>query len=144
MVNLFICQTFLLYYLFLPNIITAKFSHYTVIVLPYIANCPRWKSFVVVEMFCNSLELKHSWFCMVALCGQTQGHYCYFIGKASRLPIDLWKPQNFTAANDLQYTVYECKKLLFVWAITYMHQFYIYIYLHVYMHTCIDPIWSQN
>ena len=81
---------------------------------------------------------------MVALCGQTQGHCHYFTGKVLRLPSDLWKPQNFAAANDLQYTVYECKNLLLVWAITYMHQFYVYIYLHVYMHTCIDPIWSQN
>ena len=52
------------------NSLPPKFSHVWyhqihayIYMLPYIANCSRWKSFAVVEINCNSLENIHG--CMV-------------------------------------------------------------------------------
>ena len=65
-----------------------------------IANCSRWKGFVIVKLHCNSLET----FVITWLHGSLTWPYQLFTGKLSQLPINLWKPWNFSTLNDLQCT----------------------------------------
>ena len=68
----------------------------------YIANCSRWKSFMVAELNCNSLENICGWpFFFYNLLSEGN----YFTGKVSRLPTNPQKPRNFSTSNNLQYTV---------------------------------------
>ena len=69
-------------------------------------NILMWKIFMVVELKCNLLENICCY--MIVLCGQilfAQGHYYYFTGEVSQLPINPWKPWNFITSSTLQYMV---------------------------------------
>ena len=66
-------ETFILKMLHLFNEILANIIlKLLCILITYIANCSRWKSFAVEEINCNSLE--NICGCMVVLCGQSLLH----------------------------------------------------------------------
>ena len=76
--------------------------HWFVPYTPYITNCSRWKSFVVAEMKCNSLENFCS--CIVVLCICTRIlsliHWKSFV--FTNWSAKLW---NFSTSTNFQYMV---------------------------------------